>query len=63
MSGEIKKDNNTVLFHDYSSQYFRANSCRNLKNLINRIVIFDMMEYYGLTPETIDLKKNNDQFL
>lgn len=58
MSGEIKKDNNTVLFHDYSSQYFRANSCRNLKNLINRIVIFDMMESYGLNPETIDLKKN-----
>jgi hypothetical protein len=58
ISGEIKKERNMVLFHDYSSQYFRANSCRNLKNLINRIVIFDMMESYGLTPETIDLKEN-----
>jgi hypothetical protein len=43
LSGEIKKDNTMVLFHDYSSQYFQFNSCKNLKIHIIRNAIFDMM--------------------
>jgi hypothetical protein len=52
ISGEIKKQNNQILFHDVSSQYFVDNRC-NMSQQMLKITVYEMMDKNGWMKDTL----------